>query len=164
MQLEKFDISATYSGLKKFDCANEMINRFVQKSLKKRLKKHLSQAYILLNNNDIVGFYTLDTFAISKDTFELENSTGLPPMIPVIKLGMLGVDRQYQGKGIGKRLLRDTMLKVVEISEVVGCSGVYLLAESSAVGFYESLGFVKLREANPIPMFLHIEKIIKSYD
>jgi ribosomal protein S18 acetylase RimI-like enzyme len=161
LKLFKFDASLSYKGLKSFDCSNKMINDFVSKSLKKRVKKHLSQAYILLSKDEIVGFYTLDTFSISRDIFE-DRPSGMPPVIPVIKLGMLGVSKKYQGVGIGKRLLRDAMLKVIQISNIAGCAGIYLLSEKSAIEFYKNLGFTILKKEYPTPMFLSIETLLKS--
>ena len=163
MRLEKFNTLVSYKGLKTFDCGNDMIHTFVKKSLKKRVKKHFSQAYVLLENEIFVGFYTLDTFSIARDTFDTENRpSGLPPIVSVVKLGMLGVDKKIQAQGIGKRLLRDAMLKVVHISELAGCTGLYLLAEVEAIEFYKALGFKSLKESSPLPMFLHIETIINS--
>ncbi len=164
LRLVTFDASTTYKGLKTFDCGNEMINTFVYKSLKKRVKKHLSQAYILLDQNvKFVGFYALDTFSISREVFELPNKpTGLPPIVPVIKLSMLGIDISLQKQGIGKRLLHDAFLKVVEISKIAGCTGIYLLAEVETISFYKKLGFVALNDSIPLSMFLHIEKILES--
>ena len=161
-----FDTETTYKNIKNFDCTNEMINAFVHKSLKKRVKKHLSQAYVLLNEKEeFVGFYTLETFSISREVFELPNKpSGLPPMVPVVKLGMLGLDISLQKQGIGSRLLRDALLKVAKISKIAGCAGVYLLAEAEAVSFYEKLGFVPLKYTIPLPMFLHIEKILEGID
>lgn len=161
MRLEKFDVSKNYIGLKAFDCNNEMINKFVQKSLKKRVKKHLSQAYVLLDNENFIGFYTLDTFSITQDDFEIDRPLGLPPAVPVIKLGMLGIDKAYQGQGLGKRLLQDALLKVCQVSKLAGCAGVYLLAEKEAIEFYTKLGFVKIKDDEPLPMFLKIELILE---
>ena len=163
-RLVTFDTSTTYKGLKSFDCGNEMINTFVYKSLRKRIKKHLSQAYILLDENEkFVGFYTLDTFSINRKVFELSNKpSGLPPIVPVIKLSMLGIDISLQKQGIGKRLLQDALVKVVDISKIAGCTGLYLLAEEEAVSFYDKLGFIALNHTTPLPMFLHIEKILES--
>lgn len=161
LRLEKFDISKNYIGIKTFDCNNEMLNKFVQKSLKKRVKKHLSQAYVLLDNEKFIGFYTLDTFSIAREDFEIDRPSGLPPTIPVIKLGMLGVDKAYQGQSLGKRLLRDALLKVCQISKLAGCAGVYLLAEKDAIEFYIKLGFVKIKDDEPLPMFLNIELILE---
>ncbi len=150
--------------MNRFDCGNEMINAFVRKSLKKRIKRHLSQGYVLLDPKGVfVGFYTLDTFSIGREQFgNKERPSGLPPMVPVVKLGMLGVGRTFQGRGLGKRLLRDAMYKVKEISEIAGCTGLYLLAEKDAVSFYRSLGFHSLDDQLPQPMFLDITLILKS--
>jgi len=164
LKLEIYDPSKSYIGQKQFDCNNEMINKFVQKSLKKRVRKHLSQAYVLLENEHFVGFYTLDTFSVAKDNFELDNKpTGLPPIVPVVKLSMLGVDKSLQGKGLGKRLLKDMFMKVYQISKLAGCIGVYLLAEKDAILFYEKLGFVAIKEDEPVPMFLNINVILELF-
>ena len=164
LKLEKFDLSKTYIGQKEFDCNNEMINKFVHKSLKKRVKKHLTQAYVLLEDERFVGFYTLDTFSIAKDNFELENKpSGLPPIVPVVKLSMLGVDKTLQGQGIGKRLLKDVFLKVYQVSQLAGCTGVYVLAEKEAIQFYENLGFVGIKDDEPLPMFLNLDVILEFF-
>jgi len=164
LKLIAFDTSVTYKGIKAFDCNNEMINTFVSKSLKKRVKKHFSQAYVLLDEKEhFVGFYTLDTFSISRKIFELSDKpSGLPPIVPVVKLGMLGVHISLQKQGIGKRLLRDAFLKVANISKIAGCTGVYLLAEEESISFYTKLGFVALNQSKPTSMFLHIDKILES--
>ena len=44
------------------------------------------------------------------------------------------------------------------------CTGVYLLAETKAVSFYEKLGFVPLNRSKPLPMFLHIKKILEGME
>ncbi len=164
LRLVTFDISMTYKGLKNFNCGNSMINTFVYKSLKKRVKKHFSQAYVLLDEKEkFVGFYTLDTFSITREIFALEDRpSSLPPIVPVIKLGMLGVDISLQNQGVGKRLIRDAILKVVAISKLAGCAGLYLLAEKEAIIFYKSLGFVAINHSEPLAMFLSIDSILES--
>jgi len=166
LKLVSFDTSTTYKGLKNFDCGNEMINTFVHKSLKKRVKRNFSQAYVLLDEKKtFVGFYTLDTFAITKELFDDSNKPiGTPPMLPVIKLSMLGVSKNLQHQSLGKRLLSDAIHKVYNISKIAGCAGMYLLAEEHAVGFYEELGFIKLKENTPVPMFLDIGVIRSILD
>lgn len=165
-RLVQYNPTTSYKGIKTFDCGNDMINSFVYKSMKKRVKKHLSQAYVLLDLEDdehFIGFYTLDTFSIARESFGLENRpSGFPPVIPVIKLSMLGVDKRFQGKGIGQRLLKDSFLKTIQISKLAGCAGIYLLAEKDAVNFYKNLGFVTLKEIEPLPMFLGIDQILQS--
>ena len=157
-KLLQFDINATYKNQKKFDCGDDMINDFVHKKLKRRVKKNLSQAFVLLDKEEnFIAFYTLDSFSITRELFE--EKQGLPPIIPVIKLGMFGVDKKYQNIGLGKRLLRDAFIKVLEVSNYVGCAGIYLLAQKDAIDFYQKLGFIKLKDETPTPMFLDINLI-----
>jgi len=158
-KIEKFDISKNYKGFKEFDCNDTMINRFVQKNLKKRVKKSFSQAFVLLDKDRFIGFYTLESFSVVKDDLNNLNLKSLPPSVPVIKLGMLAISKDYQKKGLGVRLLKNAMLKVVNISNLAGCTGLYLLSQPNAKEFYLNLGFSILKEQTPIPMFLHIDTI-----
>jgi ribosomal protein S18 acetylase RimI-like enzyme len=73
---------------------------------------------------------------------------------------MLGVDKRFQAQGIGKRLLRDSFLKTIQVSQLAGCEGIYLLAEKDAVAFYKSLGFIGIKDSEPLPMFLGIDLIL----
>jgi len=161
-RLVQFDTDVTYKNQKKFDCGDDMINDFVHKKLKRRVKKNLSQAFVLLDKEEnFIAFYTLDSFSIVRELFE--EKQGLPPVIPVIKLGMLGVDKKYQNKGVGKRLLKDAFVKVLKASKYIGCAGIYLLAQEKAISFYQKLGFIKLKDEIPAPMFLDIS-LIKAFE
>ncbi len=160
LKLEPFNINKSYKGLNNFDCGNEMINKFIKKNLKKRVKKNLSRAYVLIDKEErIIAFYTLDSFSITKDNFNNIDKPSMPPLVPIIKLGMLGVDKKYQGKGLGKRILKNAIMKTLEASKIIGCVGLYLLAEKDAIKFYEKLGFIKLKNEIPTPMFLSIKTI-----
>lgn len=165
-RLETYDLSKKYRQQKTFDCGNEMINRYVQKNLKKRVKNHTIQAYVLSdkeNNNDFIGFYTLESFTIAKDIFQIFTPPpATPPLIPVLKLGMLGIDKRYQGKGLGRKLLKNAVKKTAHVSMIAGCKGLYLLAEENAVSFYRRLGFLPLQDLKPTPMFLDIDLILDA--
>jgi len=62
-------------------------------------------------------------------------------------LGRLAVDLSWQRHGLGKALLRDAILRTIQVSEVVGVKALLVHALSDqAVGFYEAQGF------HPSPM------------
>lgn len=65
--------------------------------------------------------------------------------LPVALLGRLAVAQSAQGRGIGPRLLRDALRRVLETSTSVGCLGVIVDAkDESAEGFYLNFGFTPL--------------------
>ena len=163
-RLEVYDPTKSYRDQKKFDCGNAMINRYVQKNLKKRVKNHSTQGYVLSNDeNDFVGFYTLETFTITKKLFQtFPSPAATPPMIPVIKLGMLGIDKSYQKMGLGRKLLKNAVKKTAKISTMAGCKGLFLWAEEEALDFYSRLGFLPLQNITPTPMFLDIDTILDA--
>jgi GNAT superfamily N-acetyltransferase len=56
-------------------------------------------------------------------------------------LGRLAVDSRWQNKGIGKALLRDAILRTVQVSEIAGVKALLVHALSkSAAEFYEAHG------------------------
>ena len=165
LTISLFDPNYNYKCLKKFDCGNEMINRFVYKNLKKRVKKNLSRAYVVSNSKcDFIAFFTLESFSITKEELEELNLSSLPPIVPVMKLGMFGVDKSYQKLGIGLRLLSYALKKVYWLSTYLGCKGIFLLSEKDSIPFYKRLGFIELKDISPTPMFLSIETLKDSIE
>ena len=62
----------------------------------------------------------------------------------------LGVDRAYEGKGIGRRLMK----MAHEIAGGEKDIAVYLIANEKAIPFYEKLG---MKKANDVMQYNHIE-------
>lgn len=53
----------------------------------------------------------------------------------------MGVDKRYQGKGIGSKLLKSMLYLALEIEDKAGCIGAFVDAKESAVSFYQKYGF-----------------------
>ena len=62
----------------------------------------------------------------------------------------LGVDRAYEGRGIGRRLMRTAHDKAGGEKDIA----VYLIANENAVPFYEKLG---MKKADDVMQYNHIE-------
>lgn len=62
----------------------------------------------------------------------------------------LGVDRDYEGQGIGRRLMKSAHDKAGGEKDIA----VYLIANENAVPFYEKLG---MKKANDVMQYNHIE-------
>jgi GNAT superfamily N-acetyltransferase len=71
----------------------------------------------------------------------------MPDPIPVMVIGRLAIDRSWQGKGLGRALLRDAILRTLQASEIAGIRAilVHAISEKAKV-FYEKCGFM----ASPI--------------
>ena len=68
----------------------------------------------------------------------------MPDPVPVMVLGRLAIDRQYQGQGLGRILLRDALLRTLRAAEIAGIRAVLVHAiDEPAAHFYDAAGFVR---------------------
>ncbi|MYM39175.1 GNAT family N-acetyltransferase [Duganella qianjiadongensis] len=161
----KYDSNVTYPGQKKFDCGHAIINKFVHDSLKSQVKKGVCVAYVLTDQSkagQFVGFFTIGQHSISLSALSALSLGSLPKQIPCTRLIMLGVDSQYQGRDLGKQLMKEAFLATKLAAQAVGSFGMYLDADAGAVKFYTGLGFSLLegdKSPDPSPMFLRMTSI-----
>ena len=104
--------------------------------------------YVSYSEEDasLAGFYTLSAQSVTRGDVRGWLARNAPEQIPVILLGMMGVDRRYQGQGLGKSLLLDAVRRARSVSEAVGARAIVVdPADEAAAGFYASCGF------RPIP-------------
>jgi GNAT superfamily N-acetyltransferase len=92
----------------------------------------------------LAGFYSLTADALSPATFPEAFSQHYPGQypIPAIRLVRLARHTAYRGKGIGKLLLVDALIRSVATSSQVGVAVIVVDAKSaSAKSFYEKSRF-----------------------
>nr|WP_291981159.1 GNAT family N-acetyltransferase [Luteitalea sp.] len=62
----------------------------------------------------VVGFYALATGAVAHEAVTGRVRRNMPDPSPVMVLARLAVDRAYQGRGLGRALLRDALRRTVD--------------------------------------------------
>lgn len=90
----------------------------------------------------MVGYYALATGSIERLKASKKIARNMPRSIPVLVLGRLAVDMQFQGMGLGSGLLKDVLLRTVSVTHNVGVRAllVHTLSEQ-AKQFYSQFGF-----------------------
>lgn len=69
---------------------------------------------------------------------------GMPEQVPLLLIGRLAVDAQWQGRGLGSALLADALRRCHAASEIAGVRGVVAHAiDEAAAAFYERHGFIR---------------------
>lgn len=128
-----------------FDCGVELLNEYLKKYALQNQKKDAGRTYVVTNKeNRIVGYYSLVFGSVSQEETTSEVSAGLGRYrIPVILLARLAIDVVEKGKGLGKALVRDALIRALRASEIAGLRAVLVHAkDESAKSFYQKLGFV----------------------
>ena len=67
---------------------------------------------------------------------------GMPEQIPLLLIGRLAVDRNFQGRGMGRELISNALNRCVAASNIAGARGIVGHSiDNEAVRFYERHGF-----------------------
>jgi GNAT superfamily N-acetyltransferase len=113
-----------------------------------------SRTFVLCQGTRVVAYYALASGAIAVDTAPGRFRRNMPSPIPVVVLARLAVDRDWQGKGIGRALFRDAARRVAHAADSIGIRGIVVHAISeNAKSFYLALGF----DPSPLePMMLMV--------
>lgn len=147
-----------------FDCEVEPLNDYLKKYALQNQKKDAARTYVIANEkNQIIGYYTLvfGSVSIEETTTEISAGLGKYP-IPVILLARLAIDKNEKGKGLGKFLLRDALLRAVRASEIAGLRAFLVHAkDETAKVFYETFGFAPSPH-NEFHLFLKMADIRAS--
>src|SRR6202021_986404 len=112
-----------------------------------------SRTYVTAVQQDrVIGYFTLASGAITIAEAPSRARRNMPDPIPMAVLGRLAIDQRRQGRGLGRLLLRDAILRTRQAAEMIGIRGMLVHALSPAAKrFYETSGF---RESPANPMTL----------
>ena len=113
-----------------------------------------ARTFVVCEADKVVGYYALAFGAVNVAAAPGRLRRNMPDPIPVVVLARLAVDRAYQGRSLGRALVRDAARRVVHAADAIGIRGIIVHAISEdAKAFYLALGF----ELSPIePMALMV--------
>lgn len=127
-----------------FDCGRSEQNEFLHEWAWKDQMKLLSTTYVMDVDGMMAGFVT-----VCMDALPLSRSERGPDIrykyVSALKLAQLGVDRRFQGTGLGREAVRLTMGLAERVGEQVGCRYLTLDAQPDLESWYKSLGFLRNR-------------------
>lgn len=142
-----------------FDSGEVSLISWLQKRALKNQAAGASRCFVVCHDKTVVGYYCLSAGAISHDASPKSMHRNMPDPIPVILLGRLAIDKRYHNQGIGQALLRDAMLRAVNVSKDTGVFAILVHALSkSAKQFYLSRGFVE-SPLQPITLMITLATI-----
>lgn len=133
-----------------FDCGKELLNNYLKTQAGQDIKRKLAVCFVLTDKetNKIQGYYTLSNYSIPLSSFPEQIQKKLPKSytsIPTTLLGRLAIDKNQQGKGIGKILLIDALKRSYGISQEIGSFAVVVdPIDENAEKFYKKYDFIKL--------------------
>lgn len=102
-----------------------------------------SRTFVVCDDDRVVAYYALASGAVKLAEAPGRFRRNMPDPIPVAVLGRLAIDESYQKRSLGRALVRDAGLRLLNAAEVIGIRGLLVHAISDdARLFYEALGFL----------------------
>lgn len=129
--------------LSAFDCGQSDLNTWLQKYALQNQGSSSAQTYLGLVNEKIVGFYSLTVgHAEYVDVPERVQKGLARHPVPIMLLARLAVHKDWQGKGIGKGLLKDAVLRTMQAADIAGIRALAVHAkDDQAKRYYEQFDF-----------------------
>jgi GNAT superfamily N-acetyltransferase len=102
--------------IKDFDCGNKDLNEFLIEDAKDHIKELMATTYLFEYKNETVAFFSLSNDRLCHED-KIASNSGLKKVknllpeqkryksLPAVKIGRLGVHKNYKGMGIGTQML-----------------------------------------------------------
>jgi len=149
--------------LSAFDCGVESLNDYLRKYAYLNHQNRSARTYVATRGERVVGYYTLAAGSVRREETPRRVAQGLAQYpVPVILLARLAVDKGEQGKGLGRALLKDAILRALQASDIVGSRAILTHAkDEKARAFYRKFGF-EPSPVNELHLYLLIKDIKKT--
>lgn len=124
-----------------FDCAKPPLSDWLRTHAL-RNEGRGSRTYVACFGRKVIGYYSLAAGAVKRNRAPSNIARDMPDPIPVFVIGRLAVDRTYQGKGLGRALVKDALKRCLNASNEIGARAVLVHAiDDDVVPFYLQYGF-----------------------
>lgn len=134
-----------------FLCGIDSLDLWLKRRSLKNQIQGASRTYVVCDEMRVVAYYALASGAITSTGATGRFRRNMPDPIPVVVLGRLAVDQTLHGRGVGRALVRDAGMRVIQAADAIGIRGMTVNAlTDQAKTFYEKVGF----ESSPLETHL----------
>lgn len=150
---------------KLFDCGQDDLNNYLQRTARQHQEKGLSKTWVVTNKDEpeiIIGYYTLSLSEIKLTDLNQNDAKHFPnTKLPVAKLARLAVNKNNQGLSIGRQLVADAVLRTRNILNDFAIVAMVVDAKDDhASNYYQKFGFIPL-DINPLKLYLPVKTLLK---
>lgn len=129
--------------LKDFDSGNLELDDWLRKRALKNEDSGASRTYVVTVGQKVIAYYCLANGSVVNTSAPSRVRRNMPDPIPVMVIGRLAVDCNWQSQGIGRALVRDAVLRTLQAATIAGIRAILVHAlNEEAKQFYEKCGFI----------------------
>jgi GNAT superfamily N-acetyltransferase len=145
-----------------FDCGEQALNDFLSRFALTNQNADSGITYVACDGDDIIGFYTLVSGAVSHADASDRLKKGLPRHpVPLMILARMAVATARKGEGLGKWLLKDAVKRTLAVADIAGVRALLVHAKNDTVAdFYANFGFAR-SEFDPLHLYVLTKELRK---
>jgi GNAT superfamily N-acetyltransferase len=137
-----------------FNCYDKDLNEFLFEDAKPHQSELLTVTYLLESDSKTAAFFSIFNDKITIQDFDskskwkkLVSHNKRKKSYPAVKLGRLGIDIEYQRKGIGRDIINYIKILFID-SNKAGCKFITVDGYSKSLAFYDKNGFDYMTKAD----------------
>ncbi len=150
-----------------FSCGIPALDSYFRDRIGQDQKRKLAAPYVLVETDTgaVAGYYTLSSYSIVPAGLPDTTTRKLPrhESYPAILIGRLALDRRYQGRQLGRRLLLDALYRCLVLSGRLGALAVVVDAKDAlARDFYRHMRFLPL-DGHDLKLYIPMASIASLF-
>ena len=143
-----------------FDCDLSDLNQFLQRYALVNQKANSAQTYVCCKDGEVAGFYSLTVGSVEHEEAPHRVVKGLARHpVPVMILARLAVDKTHQSKGLGRALLKDALLRTLQVSDIAGIRALIVHAKNDAARQWYIKWEFEPSPTDPFHLFLMLKDL-----
>jgi GNAT superfamily N-acetyltransferase len=148
-----------------FDCGQPDLNRWLVRYALQNRRANAAQTYLGVVDRVVVGYYSLVVGQVEYADAPERVQKGLARHpVPIMLLARLAVREDWQGKGIGRALLRDSVLRTLQAADIAGIRAFAVHAKDErARQYYEQFDFIP-SPTDPLHLFALLKDVQKQME
>ena len=153
-----------------FSCGNDRLDQYLRERGSQDVRRNLSVVFVLQGGDadEVAGYYTLSSLSLDPGELpaDIIKKLRLPQAraIPVTLIGQFAIDQNYQGQGLGERLLLDALERIWVASKRVASWAVVVDAiDEDAVRFWRAYEFIAFPKS-PSRLFLPMATVAQLFE
>src|SRR5579884_3401355 len=143
-----------------FDCGVERLNIYLKQYALQNQRKGIVRNYVTCRDTHVVAYCSLAYGSVAQVDAPRALTKGIGKYpIPVMILARLAVDLREKGKGLGKALLKDAILRTLQAADIAGLKAIFVQAkDQNGERFYTTHGFIP-SPGDPLHLFFPLHPL-----
>ena len=143
-----------------FDCGYSALNQFLHRYAFLNQKAGSAQTYACCKAGEVAGFYSLTVGSVEHTEAPDRVVKGLARHpLPVIILARLGVDISHQRKVLGLALLKDALLRTIQVADIVGIRALIVHSKNDVARKWYTEWEFEPSPTDPFHLFLMLKDL-----